>query len=152
MTLYKIFWDEEYNGNCHDEFLAGPLPKDEAFNFANDWAERRVLAAFPTVSNEDELFGKMVDAKKLELSFEAVEIPEEKLDKVELKVNNILMNAFSNGADNLKDMANEALANHFGDEAYCKKEIQSVQSLRRAMKDAKENGLTKITLIFEKED
>jgi len=152
MTLYKVVWDAEYNGNCHDEVLTDPITKEAASCFVKEWAERQVEAAFPTVSKKDELFGKMAAAKQAELSFEPVEVFEEKLDKVELKVNDILMNAFYHGADSLKDLANEALANHFGNEAFCKKEIQSAGEFLAAMKHAEENGLTKITLIFERKD
>lgn len=150
MVLYKVIWDEEYNGGCHDEVLTDPITKDAALNFVNEWAERRVLKAFPTISKEDELFDKMVAVKKEELSLQTIEVTE--LDKVELKVDRILMNAFRNAADNLKDSANEALANNFGNAAYCKKEIQSAETLFAAMKRANENGLTKITLVFERED
>lgn len=151
MKLYQVVWDEEYNGNCHDEILTNALPEEEAIQYATLWSERKVLSAFPTITKGSDLFNQMVTAKRQELSLMEVEVPKEKLDKVELKLNAILINAIENGADDLKDKANEALANHFGDESYCKREIQSAGMLLTAMKRAKENGLTKVTLIFEKE-
>lgn len=149
MKLYQVVWDEKYNSNCHDEILTDPIPEEGAIQYATLWAEHKVLSAFPTISKEDELFGKMVAAKKEELSYIPVE---DEPEPTTMPMKEGWVDILEEAIRQRRRQAEDTLANGFGNRDYILGEIKGYSALLRCIAYAKQKGCNRATLVFEKVD
>lgn len=146
MEKYRVVWDQEYNGSDHDEYLTGPLPKEEANAFAKKWAEDKVKRMFPAVGDVG-FWPEAARAKRAELSYLPVEEPEP-ATTMPMKEGwvDILEEAFRKR----RRQAEDTLANGFGNRDYILDEIKGYSALLRCIAYAKQKGCNRATLVFEK--
>ena len=147
MEKYRVVWDQEYNGSDHDEYLTGPLSREEANAFCQKWAEDKVDKMFPA-GNIDEFFRSAVFAKRAELSYLPVENEPEPAITMPMKEG--WVDILEEALRKRRRQAEDTLANGFGNRDYILDEIKGYSALLRCITYAKQKGCNRATLVFEK--
>ena len=149
---YRVVWDQECCGNCHDEYLTGVLTAEEARNFAREWAEKKIRAAFPRLSGSENFFEEAVCAKMEELSY--VPFTEEKkepeVDVINVNLDEGVITAIKDYLATRIHQTEDMMEKGWGDRDVQEKSLKFNKNFLGVFETAKANNLDTFTLVIKR--
>lgn len=143
--MYKVVWDEEYCGNCHDELLAnGFKTQKEAGEWAYEWAERKAHQLLP-LGNRDEI-EILANAKFRELSI--MEYENDVPDKLVASLESYFVHKIEDAAESGLEDSKRSKSNGWGNPEAVEESISFHSELLKTVRKAQELGF-KAKLVFE---
>ena len=136
MTLYRVVWDEEFNGNCHDEILTNWTTLEKAKEFIDKWVSERIKRYGIPCSEEN------ISALSEQLSYETKEM------NLEVNLSKRIVSNIMEFLENHTKLSKDTLEQGFGNPEYTKKGIEENNIIWNALHNAKELGL-KAKIVFE---